>query len=76
MYARMAPRSATRKVTANLPRALLEKACRYTGKGVTETLVDGLAMLERRAAGERLARLAGTLKLELDLDVSRERARH
>jgi len=76
MYGHMAARSATRKVTANLPRSLLEKACRYTGKGVTETLVDGLAMLERRAAGERLAKLAGTLKLDVDLDVSRERPRH
>jgi hypothetical protein len=72
----MASKPATRKVTANLPRALLEKACRHTGKGVTDTIVEGLAMLERREAGERMARLAGKLKLDVDLDVSRERTRH
>jgi hypothetical protein len=32
-------------------------------------------MLARREAGERLAKLAGTLRLDVDLDVSRERPR-
>lgn len=76
MYWDMARRSTVRKITANLPRELLEEACRHTGKGVTETIVAGLEMLARREAGERLAKLAGKLRLDVDLDVSRERPGH
>ncbi len=65
-----------RRVTANLPSGLLAKACQVTGKGVTETLVEGLEMVRRRAAAASLKSLRGKLKLDLDLDVSRERARH
>ena len=60
----------------NLPPDLLAAARAYTGKGITETVVDGLEMLRRRKAAEGLAQLAGKLRIEVDLDVSRERARH
>ena len=60
----------------NLPPDLLAAARAYTGKGITETVVDGLEMLRRRKAAEGLTRLAGKLPIEVDLDVSRERARH
>jgi hypothetical protein len=66
----------TRRVTANLPSALLKEACKHTGKGITGTLVEGLELLRRRAAAERLIALGGKLKLEVDLDASRERSRH
>jgi hypothetical protein len=65
----------TRRVTANLPIDLLDSACRATGKGITETLVSGLAMVKRSAAAQKALRLRGRLHLDVDLEVSRERAR-
>jgi len=62
-------------VTANLPVALLDGACRATGKGITETLVAGLALIKRSAAAQKARRLRGRLHLDVDLEVSRERAR-
>lgn len=69
-----APR--TRRVTANLPIELLEKARGVTGEGITETLVRGLELVRRSAAASRARSLRGKLTLELDLEGSRERARH
>ena len=65
----------TRRVTANLPKGLLEGACRTTGKGITETLVAGLTLVERSGAARKAARLRGRLRLDVDLEVSRERSR-
>jgi len=64
-----------RRVTANLPADLLEEACQVSGAGVTETLTQGLAMVKRGAALAKAARLRGRLKLDIDLEVSRERPR-
>lgn len=64
-----------RRVTANLPSELLDDACRATGKGLTETLVEGLRMVRRVSAVKKARKLRGKLKLDLDLTVSRERAR-
>jgi hypothetical protein len=64
-----------RRVTANLPATLLAEACQVTGGGVTETLVQGLELVRRTAAADKAARLKGKLRLDIDLDVSRERAR-
>jgi hypothetical protein len=66
MYERMNSRGApeTRRVTANLPAGLVDDACHVTGKGITETLVVGL---------ERA--LKGKLRLDIDIETSRERAR-
>jgi len=65
-----------RRVTANLPSDLLAQACRTAGKGVTDTLVQGLEMVRRSAAAKKAARLKGRLKLDINLEVSRERAGH
>jgi hypothetical protein len=65
----------TRRVTANLPVDLLEGACRVTGKGITETLVTGLGLVKRTAAAQKAARLRGRLRLQVDVGISRERAR-
>lgn len=67
--------AATRRVTANLPRVLLDEACRTSGKGITETLVAGLEMVRSTAATAKARALRGRLRLEVDLEVSRERAR-
>lgn len=74
----MRPRSrpATRRVTANLPVALLERARRVTGKGITETLVEGLERVRRSSAAARARTMKGRLRLDLDLEASRERPRH
>ena len=65
----------TRRVTANLPASLLKEACHVTGAGITETLVEGLTLVKRRAAASKAAKLRGRLHLTLDLEASRERSR-
>lgn len=62
-------------MTANLPEELLEEAMRATGKGITVTLVEGLELVARRRAYQKLLALKGKLDLELDLDRLRERPR-
>jgi|GEM_PF-2037973 len=52
----------TRRVSANVPKDLLEVATRFTGKGITETLIQGLRLiLERKDYQETMARLAGSM---------------
>ena len=65
----------TRRVTANLPVDLLEQATRASGKGITETLVAGLALVKRSAAVRKAKALRGRIRLDVDLEVSRERTR-
>ena len=67
--------SAARRVTANLPTALLREACQASERGITETLVMGLEMVKQRLALRKAQRLKGKLKLDVDLRVSRERSR-
>ncbi len=66
----------TRRVTANLPEELLETAMTVTGKGITETLVEGLEQVQRRRFFERAMSLGGKLKLEVDVEKARGRRRH
>lgn len=65
----------TRRVTANLPKDLLRTAQEVTGKGITETIVEGLELVRRRRAGQLLKALKGRVTLDIDLDSSRERRR-
>jgi hypothetical protein len=64
-----------RRITANLPEQLLEEAMKVTGKGITETLVEGLRLVRRARAYEKAMALRGKVNLSIDLDVSRERRR-
>jgi len=66
----------TRRTTANLPADLLEEATRITGKGITETLIEGLRLVKRSSAYEKAMALRGKIKLDIDLDEARERNRH
>ncbi len=75
IHARMNPIDKTRRVTANLPITLLKNACQVSGAGITETLVQGLTLVKRAGAVSKAARLRGRLKLDIDLEASRERAR-
>jgi hypothetical protein len=65
--------SSVRRVTANLPSELLDDAMRATGKGITETLVEGLEQVKRHRAYERALALRGQVALSIDLEQSRER---
>lgn len=67
--------SRTRRVTANLPTHLLEEACDASGSGITDTLIQGLALVARSKAAVKAARLKGKLNLAIDLEASRERNR-
>ena len=73
MYFNMNKDSQTRRVTANLPATLLKEACQVSGGGITETLVEGLTLVKRRAAAGKAAKLRGRLHLAIDLETSRER---
>ena len=64
-----------RRITANLPESLLEDALEVTGKGITETLIEGLEQIRRRRFYERALALRGRVPLRIDLEASRERRR-
>lgn len=65
--------SDTRRITANLPDDLLAEAMESTGKGITDTLVEGLELVRRARAHRKAMALKGRLTLAIDLEVSRER---
>jgi hypothetical protein len=60
-----------KKITANLPAELLERAQQLTGLGITETIVAGLAELERSHERSALRSLRGRVAFELDLEKTR-----
>lgn len=64
-----------RRITANLPAGLLQEAMAVTGHGITETLVEGLKLVRRTGAFQQAMRLRGKIRLEVDLEESRERRR-
>ena len=64
----------TRRITANLPKDLLEDALRVTGKGITETLIEGLEQVKRRSFYERALALRGKAEIRVNLEQTRERA--
>jgi ATP-dependent DNA ligase len=64
-----------RRVTANLPSDLLDAAMEASGRGITETLVEGLRLVARTRAYRKALALRGRVKLDVDLASSRERSR-
>jgi hypothetical protein len=64
-----------RRITANLPADLLDDAMSVTGKGITDTLVEGLRLVRRARGYEKALALRGRLQLAVDLEESRERRR-
>ncbi|EMK25457.1 hypothetical protein [Leptospira kirschneri] len=71
----MAAQASDKRITANLPEKLLKEARNVTGKGITETIVIGLELIRRSRAYDKAQNLKGKIKIEIDLDVSRERPR-
>jgi hypothetical protein len=63
----------TRRVTANLPTDLLDAAMQATGRGATETIVEGLRHIQRRCFHDRALALRGKLTLDIDLEQTRGR---
>ena len=64
-----------KRITANLPEDLLFETTNLTGKGITETLIEGLRLIKLKQALPKAQKLKGKLKLEVDLEASRERSR-
>lgn len=56
----------SKRITANLPADLLEKALELTGAGITETLVEGLEALLKRGTLEKARRLQGKILIRED----------
>jgi hypothetical protein len=64
---------AVKRITANLPAGLLEDAMNLTGKGITETLIEGLQLVRQRQAYQKAMALKGKLRLDIDLEELRDR---
>lgn len=62
-----------KRITANIPKKLLDEALKATKAGITETLVEGLHLVRRRRAYDKAMELKGKLKLDINLDETRER---
>lgn len=62
-----------KRITANIPKKLLNEALKATKAGITETLVEGLHLVRRRRAYDKAMELKGKLKLDIDLGEARER---
>ncbi len=54
----------TRKITVHLPQELLDKAMEETGKGLTETIREGLKRLARECAYKDMLALQGKVKFK------------
>ncbi len=62
------------RTTLDIPEELLEEAQEYLGfKSKTDVVVYSLRELIRRKRIDGLKKLAGNIKIELDLDKSRRR---
>jgi hypothetical protein len=61
-------------ITADVPEDLLNEAMAVTNQGASETLIAGLELVRKSRAYQKAMALRGKLDLDIDLDVSRERA--
>ncbi|MCW5888993.1 MAG: hypothetical protein KIT14_00420 [bacterium] len=64
-----------KRITANLPEDLLAEAMKVTRKGITETLVEGLRLVRQARGAAKAMALRGKIRLDVDLEASRERRR-
>jgi len=61
----------SKKVTVNVPAAVLARARAITGRGVTDTIVEGLRELDRQRQRSVLRSLKGRVHFQLDLQKTR-----
>ena len=74
MYKYPVPKKmALRRITVNLPAALIGEAMKMTKLGITETLIEALNLVRRRRAYHNAMALKGKIKVSLDMDKVRER---
>jgi hypothetical protein len=62
---------AMKKITVNVPPKVLERAREITGRGVTETIVQGLLEIDRQHKLTTLRALRGRVHFDLDLAKTR-----
>ena len=67
------PPANTRRVTADLPADLLDRACAAWSNDVAETIKHGLELIGNDPTLTKARHLRGRLDLDIDLEVSRER---
>jgi hypothetical protein len=60
-----------KKVTVSIPADVLERARKVTGRGITDTIVEGLLELDRQRRRSALRALRGRVRFELDLGKTR-----
>ena len=65
------PVNEIKKITALLPKDLLERAVGQTGEGVTGTLRQGLRLILAQSAGAMLMKYKGKIPMSIDLDETR-----
>ncbi|MGH7391629.1 MAG: hypothetical protein ACREM3_19540 [Candidatus Rokuibacteriota bacterium] len=63
---------ATQKITVHVDQALLRRARRRTGKGVSDTIREGLTLVAAGAAYQKLRALRGRVKFSVDVGALRE----
>ncbi len=63
---------AAKKITVHVPEELLDKAQRSTGRGITETVRQGLRLVAAGETYKRLRALRGKVAIQVDLDKLRE----
>lgn len=63
---------AERKITVHVPEDLLAKAQKSTGRGITETIRQGLRLVAAGETYRQVAALRGSVKFSLDVARLRE----
>ena len=61
-----------RKITVHVPQDLLERARKSSGRGITETVRQGLRLVAAGDTFRRVAKLRGRVKFSVDLARLRE----
>lgn len=56
---------AERKITVRVPKDLLARAQKFSGQGVTETVLQGLRLVAAGDRFRRLAKLRGTVRFSV-----------
>lgn len=64
--------NAVKKVTVHVPEDLLEKAQKFSGQGITETIRLGLQLVAAGRAYDQLRKLRGKVSFSLNLKKMRE----
>jgi hypothetical protein len=67
--------SKLKKISTSIPEALLKKACSLSELNQTDTLIAGLKELVAQAERREVIKLKGKIKIDLNLDKTRERVR-